>query len=88
MHVWQSWVKIEDYSVAYFDRVRSAVAHTCYVDLSGIDAASLCVSVLPLMEVLHYSASNTVTRLKYATEADLSTKIMKICTQQKFPAIR
>ena len=67
------------YSVAYSDRVtvfgalyRSTSvkggAHTRYVDLSGIDAALLRVWAPPLTEILRYSAPNTVTRSKYATE--------------------
>ena len=36
-------------------------AQTCDVDLSGIDAASLCVGAPPLTEVVRYSASNVVT---------------------------
>ena len=54
MYMWQSRVEIEHYSVAYFDCItvfevlyRSTSikggAHTRYVDLSGIDAASLLV---------------------------------------------
>ena len=42
--------------------------HTCYVDLPGIDAASLRVLALPLVEVLRYNAPNVVTQSKYATE--------------------
>ena len=54
MYMWQSRVEIEHYSVAYFDCItvfevlyRSTSikdgAHTHYVDLSGIDVASLLV---------------------------------------------
>ena len=54
MYMWQSRVEIEHYSVAYFDCItvfevlyRSTSikdgAHTHYVDLSGIDLASLLV---------------------------------------------
>ena len=39
-----------------------------HVDLSGINAASLCVWALPLTKVLRYGASNAVTRLNYTTE--------------------
>ena len=43
-------------------------AHARNVDLSGIDAASLRVRVLPLTEVLRYGTSNVVMQWKYATE--------------------
>ena len=54
MYMWQSRVEIEHYSVAYFDRITAfevlyrstsikGGAHTRYVDLSGIDVASLCI---------------------------------------------
>ena len=50
----QSRVEIEHYSIAYFDHITAfkvlypstsvkGGAHMRYVDLSGIDAASLCV---------------------------------------------
>ena len=53
-YMWQSWVEIKHYSVAYFDRVTAfkvlqpgtsvkGGAHMHYVDLSGIHASSLRV---------------------------------------------
>ena len=42
IHMWQSRVKIEHYSIAYFDRVATfkvnsvkGGAHSCYIDLSA-----------------------------------------------------
>ena len=65
----QSWVEIEHYSVAYFDSVivfearagliRAVKVYECMISL---------IRVPPLMEVLHYSTSNAITRSKYATE--------------------
>ena len=56
MHIWQMWVEIEHYFVAYFDCItvfealyhRTSVkggAHTRCLDLpvSGIDASLLCI---------------------------------------------
>ena len=44
-------------------------AHTCYIDLSGIHVSTLCVSALPLMKVLRYSALNAVMWSKYAMKS-------------------
>ena len=52
VHVWQSWVEIKHYSVAYFDCIikycnRNFIeggAHTHYVDLSGVHVSTLCMS--------------------------------------------
>ena len=41
--MWQSWVKIEHYSIAYFVCFTGG-AHTRYVDLSGIHASLLHMS--------------------------------------------
>ena len=54
LDMWQSQVEIEHYSIVYFNcagafqvlkRTTSIKgrAHTCYVDLSGIHASSLCI---------------------------------------------
>ena len=67
--MWQSQVEIEHYSVAYFDCITTfkvlkrstslkGGAYTRYVDLSGIDAASLHIWAPPITEVLYYSASS------------------------------
>ena len=71
MCVWQSWVEIKHYSVAYFYHVtalqvlkhRTLVkggARMCCVNVVSIHKFTHCVRAPPLMEVLHYSAPNTV----------------------------
>ena len=77
--MWQSCVKIEGYSIAYFDRIAAFVAlyrwtsikggaHMRFIDSLDIHASTKQVWALPLTEVQQYGASNTAMRLKYATE--------------------
>ena len=66
-HLWQSWVEIKHYSVAYIfqpcycdqivvaQNIVKSRAHMHYVHLSGIHVPTLHVWALPLTEVLHYS---------------------------------
>ena len=79
LHMWQSRVKIEGYSVAYFDRIAAfkvpycwtsikGRAHMRFLDLLDIHASTKHVWAPPLMEVQRYSASNTAMRSKYTTE--------------------
>ena len=52
VHVWQSWVEVKHYSVAYFDCIIKYCkknfieggAQTHYVDLSGVHVSILCLS--------------------------------------------
>ena len=78
MYMWQSWVEIKHYSVAYFDRVTYHVQNAVvlklllrvglirnYVDLAGIHAPTLCIRAPPLTKVPCDSVSNTVMQLKH-----------------------
>ena len=71
MCVWQSWVEIKHYSVAYFDHVTALQvlkcrtldkggARMCCVNVVSIHKFTHCVRAPPLMGVLCYSALNTV----------------------------
>ena len=72
VHVWQSWIEIKHYSVAYFDHIikycnRNFIeggAHTHFVDLSGVHVSILCMSPT----LTRSSALQTITQLKCATE--------------------
>ena len=79
LHVWQSRVEIEGYSVAYFDRIAvfevlyfwtsvKGGAHTCFIDAWISDESTKCVWAPPLMEVQWYNASKVAMRLKYTME--------------------
>ena len=70
VHVWQSWMEIKHYSVAYFDHIikhcnRNFIegsAHTHYVDLSGVHVSTLCMSpTLTRSSALqHFKHNNTI----------------------------
>ena len=70
VHVWQSWVEIKHYSVAYFDHIikhcnRNFIeggAHTHYVDLSSVHVSTLCISpTLTRSSALqHFKHNNTI----------------------------
>ena len=75
-HMWQSCVEIEDYSIAYFDRIAAFEAlyhwtsvkggvHMHFVDSLDIHASMKHVWTLPLMEVQRYSTSDTAMRLQW-----------------------
>jgi len=70
VNVWQSWVKIKHYSVAYFDCIikhcnRNFIeggAHTHYVDLSGVHVSILCMSptLMRSSGLQHFKRNNTI----------------------------
>ena len=77
LHMWESQMKIQHF--AHFDSTTTlkalycrtfikSGAHTHCTDVSGIHESTQFVSAPPLMEVLRYSASNTVTWSKHTTE--------------------
>ena len=79
VHMWQSHVEIEGYSIAYFDHIAAfevpyywtsgkGGAHMHFVDSLDIHASTKHVWAPPLTEVQQYGASNAAMRLKYATE--------------------
>ena len=79
IHMWQSRVEIEGYSVAYFDRIAAfkapyrwtsikGGAHMRFVDSLDIHASTKHVWAPPLTEVQRYGALNAAMRSKYATE--------------------
>ena len=79
MHVWQSCVEIEGYSVAYFDRIAvfealyhwtsiKGGAHTRFVDAWMSNESTKRIWAPPLTEVQRYGTSKVVIALKYATE--------------------
>ena len=70
--MWQSQVEIEHNSVAYFNGVTTFNVLCRLIRYSCIFA--VCVWVPPLMEVVHYSASNLVTQSNYTTECLISTR--------------
>ena len=82
-HMWQSQVEIEHYSVADFDLITVFEALKCKTFVKGdvtIHASMLHILDLPLTEVLHYSVSNAVMWLKYATEqCSISSRDCHIC---------
>ena len=73
LHMQQSWVEIEHYSVTYFNRVTTFEALQCRTSIEG-GAHTLhrlvkysCIQEhvsVPWMEVLCYSASNAVNAIK------------------------
>ena len=76
--MWQSYVKIEGYSVTYFDRITAFKARyhwtfikaelTSFVDSLDIHVSTKRILAPPLTEVQQYSASNTVLQSKYTME--------------------
>ena len=47
--MWQSWVEIEHYSIAYFDRIAAFEALYCRTSVKG-GAHTLCVNVASIDE--------------------------------------
>ena len=79
MYMWQSRVEIEDYSVAYFDRITvfeapyrwtsvKGGAHTRFVDAWIANESTKRVWAPPLTEVQRYGALNAAMWSKYTTE--------------------
>ena len=79
VHVWQSRVEVEGYSVAYFDRIAvfevtyrwtsiKGGAHMHFVDSLDIHASMKHVWAPPLMKVQWYGTSNTAMQSKHAME--------------------
>ena len=77
--MWQSYVEIEGYSVAYFNHITAfeapyrwtsikGGAHILYIGSLDIHAFTMHVWAPPLTEVQGYGASNTAMQSKYATE--------------------
>ena len=67
IYVWQSWVEIEHYSVAYFDRITALKRCSTVLPLRvGLISDTQC----PYHVFMHLfcSVSNTVMQWKYTTE--------------------
>ena len=79
LHIWQSRVEIEGYSVAYFDRIVAFEAPYCWTSIKGgthmrfVDSWDIHTStkrndVSPLTEAQRYGTSKPTMRLKYVME--------------------
>ena len=72
MHMWQSRVEIEDYSIGYFVLYRwtsvKGEGHTCFIDAWIFNESMKRVWAPPLMEVQWYGAVNAAMPLKNATK--------------------
>ena len=79
LHMWQSQIGIEYYSVVYFEHITKfdtlkrwastkGGAHMRFIDTSAIHVFTRHVWAPPLAEVQRYSMSNLVMRSKYTTK--------------------